>query len=152
MRYVDSVLQPGETIRHVATIHWILYLPGMALLVAALIVFVLAPATGALHVVGLGLASALLAVSLFLLARAFLRRWTTEFAITDRRVIYKRGLIWRHTIEMHMDKVESVDVEQSVLGRIFDYGSVIVHGTGSGWEPVSEIGAPLEFRNHITAT
>jgi hypothetical protein len=50
-----------------------------------------------------------------------------------------------------MDKVESVDVNQSILGRIFDYGEVIVRGTGESWEPIRTIGSPLKFRNHITA-
>jgi uncharacterized membrane protein YdbT with pleckstrin-like domain len=45
----------------------------------------------------------------------------TEVVITDRRVIYARGFIQRHSVELHMDKIESVDVDQSVLGRLFDY-------------------------------
>ena len=55
-------------------------------------------------------------------------RWITEIAVTDRRVIYKRGFITRHTVEMNMDKVASVDVDQSILGRMLDYGTVHVSG------------------------
>ncbi len=68
-------------------------------------------------------------------AYAWFTRWITEFAITDRRVISKRGFIMRNTAEMNMDKVESVKVEQSVLGRLLDYGTVTVVGTGQGLEP-----------------
>jgi uncharacterized membrane protein YdbT with pleckstrin-like domain len=93
---------------------------------------------------------ALLALSAAL--RAFIRRATTELAVTDHRVIYKSGLLSRHTIEMNRDKVESVDVDQSLLGRILGYGTVIVRGTGGSLEPIRNIGDPLRFRTHITAS
>jgi uncharacterized membrane protein YdbT with pleckstrin-like domain len=83
--------------------------------------------------------------------RAWLRRMTTELAVTDRRVIFKRGLVRRHTVEMNMDKVESVDVDQSVLGRIFNYGDVTVRGTGASIEPLRLIDDPLAFRSCVTA-
>jgi uncharacterized membrane protein YdbT with pleckstrin-like domain len=84
--------------------------------------------------------------------RAFIRRATTELAVTDHRVIYKSGLLSRHTIEMNRDKVESVDVDQSLLGRIFGYGTVIVRGTGGSLEPIRNIGDPLTFRSYIAAS
>jgi uncharacterized membrane protein YdbT with pleckstrin-like domain len=67
------------------------------------------------------------------------------------RVIYKAGLFSRHTIEMSLGKVESVDVDRSILGRIFGYGTVVVRGTGGSLEPIRNIGDPLAFRNNITA-
>ena len=85
-----------------------------------------------------------------MVGRAWFDWWTTEIAVTDRRVITKTGFIRRKTTEMNMEKVESVDVDQSVLGRILDYGDVIVRGTGSGLAPMRNIDAPLELRNHIT--
>ena len=72
--------------------------------------------------------------------------------MTDHRVIYKSGLLSRHTIEMNRDKVESVDVDQSLLGRIFGYGTVVVRGTGGSLEPIRNIGDPLTFRTYITAS
>jgi len=84
--------------------------------------------------------------------RAFIRRATTELAVTDHRVIYKSGLLSRHTIEMNRDKVESVDVDQSLLGRILGYGTVVVRGTGGSLEPIRNISDPLSFRTHITAS
>ena len=92
---------------------------------------------------------ALLALSSFL--RAFIRRVTTELAVTDQRVIYKAGLIARHTLEMNRSKVESVDVDQTILGRVFGYGTVRVRGTGGSLEPMHNIDDPLSFRSHITA-
>ena len=76
---------------------------------------------------------------------------TTEFAVTDHRVIYKRGFLRRHTVEMNMDKVETVDVDQSVLGRLLGFGTIHVHGTGQGIENLSRVAAPLRLRNAITA-
>jgi uncharacterized membrane protein YdbT with pleckstrin-like domain len=66
-------------------------------------------------------------------------------------VISKRGFITRNTAEMNMDKIESVQVDQSVLGRLLDYGTVTVLGTGQGLEPIKRVAAPIAFRNAITA-
>jgi uncharacterized membrane protein YdbT with pleckstrin-like domain len=92
---------------------------------------------------------ALLALSAGL--AALIRRVTTEFAVTDVRVIYKKGLLARHTLEMNRSKVESVDVDQSILGRLLGYGTVIVRGTGGSLEPIRYVADPLTFRSHITA-
>jgi uncharacterized membrane protein YdbT with pleckstrin-like domain len=149
--YVEGVLQPGEVVRHRATLHWVVYLRGGALLIVAFFVWLLTPDTGALHTIGAGLALIFLALGLFYLGRAWLRRWTTEYAVTDRRVIYKQGLIWRRTMEVNMDKVSSVDVDQGIVGRILNYGTVKIHSAGADPEPIREVGDPLDFRNHITA-
>jgi uncharacterized membrane protein YdbT with pleckstrin-like domain len=147
--YVDKVLQPGEQIRYRASLNWILYVPGLSLWVVALALY-LTPARGGFATL-LNLCALLaFAAGLYLAGRAWFDWWTTEIAVTDRRVIYKTGFISRKTTEMHMDKVESVDVDQSVLGRILDYGDVIVRGTGSGLSPIRSVDAPLELRNHIT--
>jgi uncharacterized membrane protein YdbT with pleckstrin-like domain len=71
---------------------------------------------------------------------------TNEFAITDKRIIIKEGLISRRTIEMNLNKVESVGVQQGILGRLLGYGSLIITGTGGSKEPFHNIRAPLEFR------
>jgi Bacterial PH domain len=82
---------------------------------------------------------------------AWFRRWTTEIAVTDRRVIIKRGFIRRATMEMNLQKIESVDVDQSLIGRIFDYGAVTIRGVGSSYEPLRLIDAPLKLRSTVTA-
>ena len=143
--YVDKVLQPGEQVRYRASLNWILYAPGAALWLVAAVLY-LVTANGFVHLIAL----VIFAIGLFLIARAWFEWWTTEIAVTDRRVIYKTGFIRRKTTEMNMDKVESVDVEQSVLGRLCNYGDVIVRGTGAGLSPILNIDAPLELRNHIT--
>ena len=80
-----------------------------------------------------------------------IRRATTELAVTDHRVIFKRGLVSRYTIEMARSKVESVDVQQSIGGRIFNYGTILVRGTGGSLEPFPNIEDPLRLRSAITA-
>jgi uncharacterized membrane protein YdbT with pleckstrin-like domain len=97
------------------------------------------------------LAVACLLVGLLLAFRAWFIRWITEIAITDRRVIYAHGFIQRHSVEVHMDKIESVDVDQTALGRLLDYGDVTIHGTGTTLEPLRDVDQPIEFRNQVTA-
>jgi uncharacterized membrane protein YdbT with pleckstrin-like domain len=71
--------------------------------------------------------------------------------VTDQRVIFKRGIFARYTIEMNRSKVESVDVDQTILGRLLGYGTLMVRGTGGSLEPMESISDPLAFRTHITA-
>ena len=150
MKYIDQVLQPGEKVIFSSTLTWAVYIPSILLWLAALL---LAIAGGVLQHREAWLWSALAVALLAAIStlKAWFRRWTTEIDVTDRRVVYKRGLIRRHTVEMNMDKVESVDVDQSLFGRLFDYGDVVIRGTGAGIEPLRGIDSPLAFRNAVTA-
>ena len=76
-------------------------------------------------------------------------RWSSEFAITNKRVIIKIGLISRHTLEMNLSKVESINVDQSITGRILGYGSITVIGTGGTTELFHNIANPMEFRRQF---
>jgi uncharacterized membrane protein YdbT with pleckstrin-like domain len=97
-------------------------------------------------------AYALALVALVLLIQQWSQWWVTEIAVTNRRVIYKKGLVRRQTNEMNMDKVESVKINQSILGRMLDYGDVTILGTGEGFESLRTIASPLELRNSMTGT
>ena len=151
MSYTQSVLQPGERIILMGRLHWISYWPSMLIVVLGLALLFVLLWFGA-HGATIGWAIFALAV-LFTVTFSYaaFTRWITEFAITDRRVISKRGFIMRNTAEMNMDKVESVKVDQSVLGRLLDYGTVTVVGTGQGLEPIKDVASPIAFRNAITA-
>jgi uncharacterized membrane protein YdbT with pleckstrin-like domain len=149
MSYLQQVLQPGESVRFRTNVHWFVYLPAIAALMIGLALggwyywndqYSLVLLLGALV---FGTAGVLLAIT------AWLKRFGTEIAVTDRRVIYKTGLIRRHTTEINMDKIESVDVDQSVLGRMFSYGTVTIRGTGEAVEPLRDIADPIAFRNAI---
>jgi uncharacterized membrane protein YdbT with pleckstrin-like domain len=153
MSYVRSVLQPGESVRYATNLHWMVYLPGLLVLILAAVVYWIGHRPVAIGAARIWdwIAGILFIVAAAWLFHAWFRRWTTEIAVTDRRIIYKRGFIRRRTIEMHLDKVESVDVDQSILGRIFNYGDILIRGVGVGIEPLPNIGSPIEFRNHVTA-
>jgi len=69
--------------------------------------------------------------------------------VTDRRVIFKRGILSRHTVEMNVSKIETVDVEQGLGARMLGYGTVLIRGTGVGLEPLVGVGSPLLIRNAI---
>jgi uncharacterized membrane protein YdbT with pleckstrin-like domain len=148
--YIQHVLQPGETIRYEGSVHWILYLPAIILMLVAATIFALSSLVAWSY--GWVFAGAFLLLGLLLAFRAWFIRWMTEIAVTDRRVIYARGFIQRHSIEVHMDKIESIDVDQSVLGRLLDYGDVTIHGTGTTLEPLRDVDRPLSFRNQVTAS
>jgi uncharacterized membrane protein YdbT with pleckstrin-like domain len=96
-------------------------------------------------------AAFLLIVGLGFWIVALFHRWTTEIGVTDRRVIYKRGFIARQTAEMHMDKVESVLVDQTLPGRLLNYGTITIKGTGASIENLRRIADPIGIRNAITA-
>jgi uncharacterized membrane protein YdbT with pleckstrin-like domain len=85
--------------------------------------------------------------SLFTLSLAFwFDRWLSEFVITNRRIIIKTGFIARKTFEMNLSKIESVNVDQSVMGRIFNFGSITIIGSGGTRETFHKISKPLKFR------
>jgi uncharacterized membrane protein YdbT with pleckstrin-like domain len=151
MSYVQRVLQPGEVVRHTAAIHWIVYWPAALCIIAAIAVLIWARFLPQAMLVWMqSLAGLLAVVALILLVREWFGWWMTEVAVTNLRVIYKTGLIKRRTNEMNMDKVESVQVDQSILGRILDYGTVTITGTGVGLETLTGVARPIELRNSIT--
>ncbi|HEX9400869.1 MAG TPA: PH domain-containing protein [Anaeromyxobacter sp.] len=86
-------------------------------------------------------------LTLFILP--LIERATSEFAVTNRRVIIKVGLISRRTVELKLEKIESIGVDQSIPGRIFGYGTIVVKGTGGTNEPFRGIARPLEFRKAV---
>ena len=152
MAYYTKVLQPGETVKAIATLHWLVYSKSL-LLFALAAVFVAGawmvqdPDRKRILLIAAMVAFALMAVAL---VAEWLTRRGTEIVVTDRRVIYKRGLLSHHSVEMNVSKIETVDVEQSFLGRLLDYGTVNIKGTGESLELLERIGAPLSLRNAIT--
>ncbi|MBE0667369.1 MAG: PH domain-containing protein, partial [Bacteroidales bacterium] len=77
---------------------------------------------------------------------AWLKRWLSELVITNRRIVIKTGFISRSTFEMNLSKIETVNVDQSVMGRILNYGSITIIGTGGTRELFHNIAKPMEFR------
>jgi uncharacterized membrane protein YdbT with pleckstrin-like domain len=136
--YVDDNLMPGEQVVLQTRIHGIVFLPPAVMILLGIGLFMI-PIAGLL----------VLLVGMAMLGGAWIRHWTSEFAVTDRRVIIKVGLISRQTIEINMSKVESVEVRQGILARLLNYGTIVVIGTGGTKEPFDMIDDPLAFRRAV---
>lgn len=146
MSYVEGSLVPGERIVYRAHLHWNTFL------VAGLIFILFA--AGALILASYdptkqGVALVIFLVGLLPLIGAYLRYRCSEFAVTDKRVLIKTGVIRRQTMETLLNKVENISVQQSLLGRLLNFGTIQVTGTGSTKETFANIGAPLEFRRQV---
>lgn len=97
----------------------------------------------------IGILTLPMGIGIIFLLIAVINVWTTELAITNRRIIAKTGLIRRNTIELKVTRVESLGVDQGILGRIFNFGSITVKGTGGSNAPIPYIAKPLEFRQRV---
>jgi uncharacterized membrane protein YdbT with pleckstrin-like domain len=155
MSYVKHVIQPGERIVMVGRISWIIYHRAIFCLTLAAILLILEwvflPPSDARTFLMYGTAAAFGLAALVTAVQAWFVRWTTEIAVTDKRIIFKRGFINRHTAEMSVDKVTTVDVIQSIWGRIFDYGWVQIHAAGGvgAMEHLDLVANPIGLRNAI---
>lgn len=151
-RYIDEILQPGEKVLYSTNAHWIFYFPAIVAWIVALVLFVLSRQTTVEGLILLCLvASGLVALAaLYWTVKGWFHRFTTETDVTNLRVVHKTGFIKRRTFEMALDKVESVDVNQTILGRILNYGDVTINGVGEGRETIRTIASPLAFRSSIT--
>jgi uncharacterized membrane protein YdbT with pleckstrin-like domain len=143
--YVDKVLEEGEQVSYRGRLSPISYLLGVTILIVGLLIAVAGAGVTALWYLGAGVA----VIGALEIARTWIRRATTEIAVTDRRVILKHGLISRRTLEMNLTRIESVDVRQGIAGRLLNFGDVIIRGTGSGMEPIRGIESPIEFRRRV---
>jgi len=151
-RYIDEILQPGEKVLYSTNAHWMFYLPALGAWIGVAILLIV---SGLVVVPTLILAcwavAAVVAVAaLYWTVKAWFHRMTTETDVTNMRVVHKTGFIKRRTFEMALSKVESVDVSQSILGRILNYGDVTINGVGEGRQTIQTIASPLAFRNSIT--
>ncbi len=141
--YVSRTLTGGERVLFRTRLHWITLLRGIVLGVIA------AAAGIATLWVSAPVGGALLGVAAIVALVEYLRYISAEFAVTDARVLIKLGWIRRRSIEVLISKVESIVVDQGVAGRILDYGTVVITGTGGTRESFDGIAAPLALREHV---
>ncbi len=154
MSYVKHILQPGENVLVIGRLHWILYWQAIFWFLCsggAMAAAVHFHATNYPWMIAVALVALCLVFALVALVHAWWQSFTTEIAVTNHRVIYKTGFITRHTAEMNIDKIESVVVDQSILGRLFDYGTLDIRGTGASIEQLTRIAHAIELRNAITS-
>jgi len=147
MSYVQQNLITGETVRYNTRCHWIVLFWPSAIVFLMGFTGILSIASGDGTMIVVGLFSLLVAAAAFGLAYAV--RSASEFAITDKRVIVKVGLIKQRTVEMFLNKIESIGVVQGLFGRIIGYGTIVVRGTGGTPEPFDTVPDPLEFRRQV---
>jgi uncharacterized membrane protein YdbT with pleckstrin-like domain len=139
MGYIESNLLPDEAVAYRARLHRIIFWKPCALIFLGINFFFLQPIIGMV----------VLAIGLFAWIPPVIEYGTSEFGVTNKRVIIKVGFLRRRTLELLLRHVEAISVEQSVLGRILNYGSVTLTGTGGVREVFGNICNPLEFRRRI---
>jgi uncharacterized membrane protein YdbT with pleckstrin-like domain len=141
MSYVDRNLLQGEEVVYRAKLHLVVFaLPAGIAVFGLVLAAVVASWTAAIVFVVLAIVVAF---------PRYIRFVSSEFAVTNKRVIVKLGLVYRRTLELVLSKVETIGVEQSIMGRVFNYGTIVVTGTGGTKEPFKDIANPLEFRRRV---
>jgi uncharacterized membrane protein YdbT with pleckstrin-like domain len=137
----EATSVPGDAVTYEARLHWILFSPPLAFFAGGLAAVFFNPFA----------AIAFLCISVIGIVGAYWKLATTRIVITQKRVIYRTGYVARRTVEMNKDKIESIDVNQSILGRLLDFGSICVKGTGGGIEAIPNVSAPFSLREHVAA-
>ena len=152
MSYVESNLIVGEKVLYQTGLHWIAVVPSY-ILGAIFGLIGITALIGGLFTAG---GSGLIAIGFVLIIAAtggiylaFLQRKATEMAVTNKRVVIKAGLLRRKTFELLLSKIESIGVDEDVMGRMLGYGTVMVRGTGGTPEPFTRIMHPMEFRRQV---
>lgn len=154
MAYVNDNLISGERVAYRGRLHWLILLWPIIVAVGfaglGLFIIIKANETEANVRLFLQLGAAVMIIGgVIPLISALIRRSSAEYAVTNKRIILKEGTVRRRTAEMFLTKVESVGVDQTLGGRVFDYGSIILRGTGGSSEPFHLVARPLEFRRQV---
>ncbi|MGA3117814.1 MAG: PH domain-containing protein [Syntrophobacteraceae bacterium] len=143
MSYIEKNLMNGENILYRARLHWVVFFWPVIWFVVAIVFFSrggdVAVTVGRLFIL-IGIAKAI---------SSYISFSTSEFAVTNQRVIAKVGFIRRNSLEVLLGKIEAIQVNQDILGRILGYGSITVSGTGGTRDPFHNISNPLELRRKI---
>ncbi len=139
MSYIESNLMNGESVKYKAKLHWIIFIwPTIWIFLS----FIMFSSGGDSYYVGIIFILIAIITGIF----SFINYSSSEFGITNKRVLAKIGLIRRNSIEVLLIKVEGIQVYQGILGRILGFGSIIISGTGGTKDPFHKIADPLQFR------
>ncbi|MFC1825438.1 PH domain-containing protein [Thermodesulfobacteriota bacterium] len=146
MGYIENNLLVGEEVFYKTRLHWAIFIWPVILLVPA--VWLLAEANKG-SMAGAFFGVLLMFGGLIWILVVLARYYSSEFGVTNLRIVWKTGLLFRNTLEMMLSKVEGIQVEQDPFGRAFGFGNVIVTGTGGTQDPFKNIRAPLVFRQKV---
>ncbi|HEY2381068.1 MAG TPA: PH domain-containing protein [Terriglobia bacterium] len=154
MSYADNNLIAGETVTYRGRLHWVLFVkPVLVSAVILVAVILLLDVSGLSTKISTGAAAlawlAGLILSVIPIIPAILTWKSAEFSVTNKRVILKVGFVQSKTEEMFLNKVESVGVDQNLVGRMLGYGDIVIRGTGGSLEPFHRVSSPLEFRRQV---
>jgi membrane protein YdbS with pleckstrin-like domain len=153
MPYVEHSLVAGERIVHFGRLHWAIFLPAafsaLPVIAFLLIWLIMELSSGGRERFQFLVLGVFLVIALVFAVAALIQKRTMELAVTNQRVIMKAGLISRRTIEMDLARIENVQVDQSVFGRLFGCGTITVVGTGGSRERFAYIVDPLTFRRAV---
>ena len=139
MSYIENNLMPGEKITYRANLHWVVFLRPIGWLFIAILFFIYG---GDAAVIG----PIFVLIAIIDGIGSVVTYKTSEFGITNKRVLAKVGFIRRNSLEILLTKIEGIQVKQGIIGRILGYGSVGISGTGGSKNPFHKISSPLEFR------
>ncbi len=140
--FIEENLSPGEVLLHRAQLHWVVMLPTFALSLLILFCGLWWAWLENLPIVAFLCVSFVCALLLW----KRIKMLSFEFGITNRRIIYKKGVLSLDTDELFIGRVESLYVHQDIGGRLLNYGIVTVRGVGSSWEPFPMISDPLKLK------
>ena len=146
MSYLDDHLLTGERIVYRATLHWTIFLTSIIVVLLGIGLGILLQLVEPAYAYA---GAALAGVGLLLAIGPAIRYISSEFAVTDKRVLGKVGFIERESDETLLSKIEAIAVDQGVIGRILGFGTVMITGTGGTQESFPRISEPLEFRRQI---
>ena len=147
--YARSTLAANETAFHKTSLHWVIFARFAGLAALAFLFIAMPFAIGVQALTGSELGWLALPLPAFILLPPTLAFASSELVLTDRRVLIKTGIVHRQTIEMFVSRIESVGVDQGFFGRMFDYGTVMIRGTGGSEERFEAIAHPVELRNAV---
>ena len=145
MSYIDGNLLDGEHVVYRTRLHWLLFVLPVLFTVVVLLPLAWLMANGTWK----SFAWIPLSFGLIVLVATFIKRQSSDFAVTNKRVMMKVGVFATRSIELLLNKIEAIAVNQSLMGRVFGYGDIAVTGSGGTRESFSRIQGPLEFRRAV---
>jgi uncharacterized membrane protein YdbT with pleckstrin-like domain len=145
MSYIDGNLVAGEQVVYRTRLHWLLFITPVLFTAIVLLPIAWYLANGSWS----RYTWIPLAVGLLLLLTTFIKRQSSDFAVTNKRVMMKVGVFSTRSIELVLNKIEAIAVNQSFIGRIFGYGDIVITGSGGTKEAFSHIQGPLAFRRAV---
>ena len=147
--YTRATIAPNETPHYKTSVHWIIFARYALFGLLAFFFLAIPFGIGVQAFTGSHLGWFALPLPMLILISPALIYASSELVITSGRVLIKTGYVHRQTREMFVSKIESVSVDQGVVGRMLDYGTVVIRGTGGSEELFDTIAHPLAFRNFV---